>query len=82
MLFINSKPKKNGKWILLLSKGKKSRKSIEVKQWDPNPSLGLRYFHDKYHLPAIQVVKNLKREKMEGAIEIVEAQNFLKSYFL
>ena len=57
-------------------------KIIEVKQSDPNPSSSLRYFHEKYNVQALQIVKNLKREKLEGSIEIVEAKNFLKSLFL
>lgn len=57
-------------------------KIIEAKLSDSNPSSSLRYFHEKYDLPAVQVIKNLKREKMEDKIEIIEANNFLKSLFL
>lgn len=57
-------------------------KIIEVKQSDSTPSKGLCYFHEKYELPATQIVKNLKREKREKKIEIVEAKNFLKTLFL
>jgi len=55
---------------------------IEVKLSDNNPSSSLRYFHEKYNLPAVQIVKNLKREKIEGKIEIRDANNYLKSLFL
>ncbi|MBA2368865.1 MAG: ATP-binding protein [Candidatus Protochlamydia sp.] len=55
---------------------------IEVKLSDPNPSKGLCYFHNKYNLPAIQIVKNLKREKKEGGIEVQDAKNFLKTLFI
>ncbi|MBS0654804.1 MAG: hypothetical protein JSR46_03420, partial [Verrucomicrobia bacterium] len=65
-----------------LAKNEEIEKIIEVKQSDPNPSHGLRYFHEKYRLPALQVVRHLKREKLEGEIEIIEAKNFLKSLFL
>ncbi|MDR3625177.1 MAG: ATP-binding protein [Chlamydiales bacterium] len=65
-----------------LIKDKEVEKIIEVKQSDPTPTAGLRYFHEKYDLPALQVLKNLKREKLEGSIEVVEARNFLKSLFL
>lgn len=57
-------------------------KMIEVKNSDHHPSKGLRYFHEKYNLPALQVVRHLKREKMGGSIEILEAKNFLKSLFI
>ncbi|MBA3958452.1 MAG: ATP-binding protein [Parachlamydiaceae bacterium] len=57
-------------------------KIIEVKESDSVTAVGLNYFHAKYNFEAIQVVRNLKREKREGAIEIVEARNFLKSLFL
>jgi predicted AAA+ superfamily ATPase len=65
-----------------LVKDDKIEKIIEVKQSDPNPSTSLHYFHEKYNLPALQVVKNLKREKREGSIEILEAKTFLESLFL
>lgn len=65
-----------------LVKDEKIEKMIEVKQSDSNPSAGLCYFHEKYALPALQVVKNLKRERLVKAIEVVEAKNFLKSLFL
>lgn len=55
---------------------------IEVKQSDPSPSRGLLYFHHKYDLPAVQIVKNLKREKMEGKVAVLEANRFLSSLFL
>jgi predicted AAA+ superfamily ATPase len=58
------------------------QKIIEVKQSDAHLSPGLRYFHEKYNLSALQVVKNLKRERREGAIEILEVGNFLKSLFI
>ncbi|MDP1835269.1 MAG: ATP-binding protein [Chlamydiales bacterium] len=51
---------------------------IEVKSADTSPSPGLRYFHDKYQLPAIQAVQNIKREKVQDGIEIVEADRFLR----
>lgn len=78
--YLQTKDKKEVDFALI--KDEKIEKIIEVKQSDPNPSAGLCYFHEKYNLPAIQLVKNLKREKKEGRIEIVEAQNFLKSLFL
>ncbi len=55
---------------------------IEVKNGHSSLSDSLRYFHEKYHFPAVQVVKNLKRERREGKIEILKGSTFLKSLFL
>jgi uncharacterized protein len=55
---------------------------IEVKQANHTVGAGLRYFHQKYELPAQQVVKELKREKVDSGIEIVQAINFLKTLYL
>lgn len=57
----------------------KVEKMIEVKTTNHSINHGLRYFHEKYHIPALQVVKELKREKIEGGIEIIKGLNFLKS---
>jgi hypothetical protein len=55
---------------------------IEAKYSDPSPSPALLYFHDKYHLPALQLVKELKREHIDKGVEIVAASNFLKTLVL
>lgn len=55
---------------------------IEVKNSDAKVGQGLRYFYEKYHHSAVQVVKDLKREKVESGIEIVKGDNFLKKLFL
>lgn len=57
-------------------------KIIEVKYADSSISPHLRYFHEKYNLPAVQVVKELKRERTEGLIEVVQGATFLKSLYL
>jgi len=57
-------------------------KIIEVKNADHSIGSSLRYFHDKYQLPAIQVVKDLKHEKIEQGIEVMRGINFLKSLYL
>jgi hypothetical protein len=54
-------------------------KIIEVKNSDHSIGQALRYFHEKYQLPAVQVVKELKREKIEQGIEVLQGVNFLKS---
>ena len=56
---------------------------IEVKLSNKNLSKNLKYFSQKYNLKAIQLVKNLKREKQIGDhIKILEAHNYLKQFFL
>lgn len=57
-------------------------KMIEVKYTNHSISSNLRYFHEKYKLPALQIVKELKREKVENGIEIVEALRFLRTLYL
>lgn len=51
---------------------------IEVKLSDSSISKPLKYFHEKYNLPAIQLVKNLKREHKKNSINILKADEFLK----
>ena len=46
---------------------------IEVKRSDPEPARGGAYFHDRYAIPAVQLVLHLKREKHQKRIEIREA---------
>jgi len=53
-------------------------KIIEVKYSDSSISPSLRYFNEKYKLPAFQVVKDLKRERIEGDIQVLLSSNFLK----
>lgn len=61
---------------------KKVEKMIEVKYGDGSIHPSLRYFHEKYHLPAFQIVKELKREKKEKGIEVVKALSFLRQLAL
>jgi predicted AAA+ superfamily ATPase len=49
----------------------------EVKLSDSAISKNLRYFCNKYALPGIQIVKNLKREYRDGTIEVREAAQYL-----
>jgi len=61
-----------------LVKDDQIEKIIEVKHTNHHLNPGIRYFHEKYNLPSFQVVKELKREKIEKGIEIVEGINFLR----
>lgn len=55
---------------------------IETKVSDTSVSPHLLYFHQKYQLPAVQVVKELKRERVEGTVKILQGMTFLKSLAL
>lgn len=57
-------------------------KIIEVNHKDNSISKDLCYFQQKYELDALQVVKELKREKMENGIKILQGSNFLKTRYL
>lgn len=49
----------------------------EAKLSDPAISKNLLYFCGKYNVPGIQIVKNLKRERKEGNIEVRSGEKFL-----
>ena len=52
---------------------------IEVKNANHTISKNLYYFREKYKIEAIQVVKELKREKIQNNIKVMKGINFLKS---
>jgi predicted AAA+ superfamily ATPase len=62
-----------------LVQGKKVETIIEVKHADQSLHPALLYFHEKYKLPATQVVKELRRERTEKGIEVIRADRFLQS---
>lgn len=55
------------------------QKIIEAKNSDDSISTSLIHFSEKYDLPGIQLVKELRNEKKRGNIEILNAKNFLKN---
>lgn len=61
-----------------LIQDKQIKKIIEVKLSNQTIHPGLSYFHKKYDLPSVQIVKDLKRERVESGIEILDADSFLK----
>lgn len=74
---------KEGKEIdFALTKDKKIETMIEVKYADASVSPTLKYFYGKYKYPAVQVVKELRKERIEDGIEVIQGENFLKSLFL
>ena len=65
-----------------LVRDEKIERIIEVKYANHRVASGLAYFHEKYQLRSIQVVKELKREHIQDGIEIVEGGKFLRSLYL
>ncbi len=51
---------------------------VEVKLSDTTLSPSLNYFHKKYSLPAVQVIKNIATERLVGTIPLRRATTFLK----
>lgn len=74
---------KDGKEVdFCIVKGEKIEHLIEVKNREKEPDKNLMYFCDKYEFKGIQVVKELKREKTTGSIDIFRADKFMKELFL
>ena len=55
---------------------------VEVKLSDPAVSPNLRYFHEKYGVPAVQLVKNLRQERMDKGVEVRRALDYLQQLVL
>ncbi len=55
---------------------------IEVKTSNKDISKSLYTFHKKYDFPAIQIVKDLRQERMVGDIKVMKIDNFLAELFL
>jgi len=50
---------------------------LEIKLADASLSPALRYFYDKYEIPAVQLVKNLRHERLDSGIEVRRAYEYL-----
>lgn len=57
-------------------------KIIEAKHSDSSINPALRYFNEKYQFPAVQVVQELKRERVDSGIEIVSGNRFAETLLL
>jgi len=55
---------------------------IEVKNSNHDISKSLYWFNKKYHLPAIQIVKELRHERMVDNIKVISILNFLSDLFM
>ena len=58
-------------------RGGKAQFLVETKMAERNISKNLYYFCDRYGIPGIQLVKDLKRERKEGNIEVRSAGTWL-----
>ena len=73
--YIRNKEEKEVDFCLV--ENETAKQLIEVKYADSSLSSSLKYFHEKYEIPAIQIVKELKQERREQKIEIRRARDFL-----
>ncbi len=55
---------------------------IEAKKTRKDISSNLRYFSNKYNIPGIQIVQNLKHEFKSENIEVRRAKDYLETLFL
>lgn len=55
---------------------------IEAKNSDGNVSNNLVYFCEKYNLKGVQIVKELKRERTIGKIDVLKADSYLRKLVL
>lgn len=71
---------KEGKEVdFAITEDEEVKKIIEVKLSSQAVGSSLKYFHKKYDLPSMQIVKNLKTERMVGKIEIADAKRVLEN---
>ncbi len=67
--------KKQPSWLRIVEK------ILEVKQANNTISSSLKYFCSKYHWPSMQLVKELRQEKISDGIEIRKLLPFLEELF-
>lgn len=80
LAYLRTKEKKEVDFALI--QDDEIEKIIEVKLSKPTISKTLVYFSQKYSLPAMQLVKNLRNERIDNGIEIRRGFDYLKSLFL
>jgi hypothetical protein len=75
---------KDGKEVdfALVNSDNRLEKIIEIKHKDNKISKNLKYFVDKYNIPGLQLVKDLKREFSADNIKVLNLENYLKNLFL
>lgn len=80
LCYLRTKEQKEVDFALI--KDNEIEKIIEVKHANRHMSSGLAYFHEKYQIPSVQVVRELKREHLKQGIEIIEGSKFLRELYL
>lgn len=75
--YLQTKEKKEVDFAL--AQEKTVKQIYEVKQTDSSLHPGLRYFHEKYNYPAVQIVKELKKPYTIDGIEVLQGLDFLRS---
>lgn len=74
---------KDGKEIdFIITNPQEIEKGIEVKVSDTNLSKSLLMFKERYNIPCVQVVKNIKKECQQKGIDIVNVKNFLSNLYI
>ena len=76
LMTLRTKEKKEVDFVMV--ENDKPKLIVEVKLSDNNISPSLRYFHNKYDMKAVQVVKNINIEHIVNGIQLRKATNFLK----
>lgn len=77
LAFLKTKEGKEADFVLVNSKNEPEL-IVEAKTGDGSTSPALRYFSEKYQIPGVQVVKDLRTERSDGPlIEIRKAETFL-----
>jgi predicted AAA+ superfamily ATPase len=74
--YLRTKEKKEVDFVIVI--GEQPPLMIEAKFTESKVSPSLHYFHEKFHFPAVQVVRHLRQERMAGDIEIRRAFPFLQ----
>jgi len=77
---LKTKEKKEVDFVMV--ENDEPKQIIEVKLSDNSISSSLHYFHKKYNLEAVQLVKNLHTERMVNGIQLRRARSFLKELSL
>jgi hypothetical protein len=73
---LRTKEKKEVDFVLVVENEPVSM--LEIKLSDSQISSTLRYFHKRYGIPAIQLVKNLRLEQVIEGIELRKASRYLR----
>ncbi len=74
---------KEGKEIdFCIAENNNAKLLIETKYSDKSLNKSLMYFSEKYNIPALQLVYQLRNEILEQNISIRKAESFLKELFL